>query len=1208
MKWTVDQEKSIFAKPSNIVVSAAAGSGKTQVLTTRIIERIKNSSSPVSVEKLLIVTFTKAAAAEMKERIAASLRSAATDAQTKDERDYLKGQLSLMGGAKICTIDSFCYDVVKQNFFKVNLPSDISIGENGELSLLRLAALEETVDALYCALEKSRGTALSEENLALASLCEDFFGDDLPFILLGFDALTNACAYDKRDSEFTENIRGNGDYSTMIRELYQKAQSAAYPDKWLDQMADMYNADILPYNKTPFFEYVFSECISTIKNGVLSLRSAAQVSENGGIGYEACLLEEAERLDALSSFDDCDALRTAFMNTEIFGRLKGKKRGCDEELSGSIKAARDNVKKVVGETLSSLLEFSLSDCESLRTQLYPQIKALCSAAKLLGKLYYEKMTSRRIIDFSACEHLALTIISEDGQNLTDAGEAIRNKYDEIYIDETQDSNELQDMLFSLISKGRTFMVGDVKQSIYGFRNADPKIFMKKCDESLFDEDALNRKIFLSKNFRSSKGVICGVNSIFDIIMTSDVCSIDYKGEHRLDYGAEFMPENFEGEKCEIVIVEKDGNAENQLKNEMEYIAEKIKELISSGKEIFDKDEGTVRPIVYSDIAVLMRSVSSAAQTCEAVFAQNGVPCYVDGGSGLFETSEVGQIIEILKLIDNAQSEIPLACALRSPMFSFNENDLLRIKLCSRESFLDAFYGICSGKYKTEGALKKKCVDFMRRLSIWRKASGFISVEALIRRIYTDTNIYSHALSFPDGQMRRANLDLLLEKAEEFERSSYSGLFNFVNYVQKIKKTADNISGAKAVSEKMNVVRIMSIHKSKGLEFPVVFVANCAKAYHAPTTGAGGLIINSRCAIGMNVINPILRSKYKSPMQTALLHMAKMDDAAEEMRLFYVALTRAREKLYAVCTLRDYAAFEKMTCSAVEKLTKNEILSTNSYSALLALAYGHGANQCWSITEVSPAQIQNATDDCTTKPDDFCEDKDISRMLDFEYPYQAALSLPNKASVSFLKSFDINLAPSEGGNISLLGAPSSKKIRLNEMKFSKGGDSGTFFGSAHHKMLQYLDYSSDNIEAQRDALLKKGILSEEEADVLHLEKLNAFIKSDLASMMKNAPMLYREEPFVISVSAKELSPALPEDETLCVQGIIDCYFEKDEKTIVLVDYKTDTYDNPSEIAEKYQKQLYYYEMALKQKFKDKIIEKYLYLLHKNDIIVVDDLRR
>lgn len=1205
MKWTPDQEKSIFAKPSRIVVSAAAGSGKTQVLTTRIIERIKNTSSPVSVEKLLIVTFTKAAATEMKERIAKALRNAAKEASDKEVRDYLKGQLSLLGGAKICTIDSFCYDVVKQNFFKVNLPSDISIGENGELSLLRLAALEETVDALYCALEKSKGTPLSEENLALAARCEESFAkEDLPLILLGFEALTNACSYDKRDSEFTENIRGGGDYTAMIMQLYQKAQAAADPDRWLNSMAEMYNSDHLPYNKTPFFEYAFSECISTIKNGASSLKSAARVSEDGGIGYEACLFEEAEKLDALSNFDDYDALRNAYQSIELFGRLKGKKRGCDEELCAEIKNVRDSVKKIVGDTLSSLLEFSLSDCESLRTQLYPQIKALCCAAKLLGKIYYDKMTARRIIDFSTCEHLALRIISEDAQTLTDAGEAIRNKYDEIYIDETQDSNELQDMLFSLISKGRTFMVGDVKQSIYGFRNADQTIFMKKCDESDFDEDAPKRKIFLSKNFRSSTGVISGVNSVFDVVMTPSVAGIDYRGEHRLDYGADFMPENFSGEKCEIAIIQKDGNAEQQLKNEMEYICEQIKELVVSKKEIWDKDEGALLPISYSDIAILMRSVSSAAHICESVFAQNGIPCYIDGGSDLFETSDVSQVMEILKLIDNAQSEIPLACALRSPMFMFDENDLLRIKLCSREGFCDAFYGICSGKYKTESSLTKKCLDFMRRLSSWRKASGFISVDALIRRIYTDTNIYSSALSFPDGQMRRANLDLLLEKAEEFERSSYSGLFNFVNYVQKIKKTADNVSGAKAVSEKMDVVRIMSIHKSKGLEFPVVFVASCAKPYHAPTTGAGGLIINSRCAIGMNVINPLLRCKYKSPMQSALLHMARRDDACEEMRLFYVALTRAREKLYTICTLRDYSAFEKMCCSGVETLTKNEISGANSYAALLALAYGHGGQNHWSVTQISPAEAQSEENECLQSPAEFCGDKAVSAMLDFEYPYKASLNLPNKASVSFLKSFDINLAPSEGGELSLLSAPSSKKIRLQKMEFEKKEGGGAFFGSAHHKMLQYLDYGSDDIEAQRDALIKRGILTVEEGNILHIEKLKAFIKTPLAAMLKGAPRLYREEPFVIGVSAQELSPDLPGEETLCVQGIIDCYFHKDEKTVVLVDYKTDRYDDPSEIAVKYQKQLYYYEKALKTKFKDKIIEKYLYLLHKNDIICVE----
>lgn len=1205
MKWTEDQKKSIYAKPSGIVVSAAAGSGKTQVLTTRIIERLKDTSSPVSVDKLLIVTFTKAAAAEMKERIGKALRNASKEESDKAKRSFLKSQLSLLASAKICTIDSFCFDVVKQNFFKVNLPSDISIGESGELSLLRLAALEETVDSLYCALEKKKGNPLNEENLALCNICEDYFSEEeLPLILTGFEALTNTCAYDKRDSEFTENVRGGGDYSSMILELYNKAQSSAFPDKWLDNMASMYNCDEISYEDTVFFKYSFNETQKIIKDAYSALIDAASLSESAGVGYEACLREEAENIAILLSQESYDSLRECALNTELFGRLKGKKRGCDSTISDSIKNIRALSKTAVTNALSELLQFSLSECESLRKQLYPQILALCSASKLLGKIYTEKMVSRRIIDFSVCEHLALNIISSDGEKLSEAGEAIKNKYDEIYIDEIQDSNELQDMLFSLISKNRTFMVGDVKQSIYGFRNADPTIFMKKCDESLFDEDALKRKIFLSKNFRSRKNVIDAVNSIFDVVMTPDICGIDYKKEHRLDFGADFMPESSMDEKCEIVIVQKDGNAENQLKNEMEYICSEIEKLISSGKKVWDKDSGEMRSVRYGDITVLMRSLSSSAPLCEAIFTKNSIPCYIDGTAGLFETSEVGQIMEILKLIDNSESDISLACALRSPMFMFDENDLLKIKLSSSESFYRSFYGICDGKYSVDFALFEKCRAFKKQLDKWRKAAGFISVEELIRRIYTDTNIYSSALSFPDGQMRRANLDLLSEKAEEFERSNFNGLFNFVNYVEKIKKTSESVSSAKAVSEKMNVVRIMNIHKSKGLEFPIVFVASCSKPYHTPKPGAGGLVINSKHAIGMNVINPLLRCKYKSPMQSALLHMAKREDANEEMRLFYVALTRAREKLYAICTLSDLSQFEKMQYLGIDNPTRNEIFAANSFSHLLALSYGHGGDKYWSVKEVISEEKDETESTHSSFLKEFCENEKVSALLDYEYPYRASLNLPNKASVSFLKSFDFNLAPTEGGEISFISAPSSRKVSLSKPLFSKKKD-GAFFGTAHHKMLQYLDYNGQSLKEQCDALLKRGILTPEEKEIISFEKLEAFTKSTLGIMMKNAKKLYREEPFVISVDASELSGEISSGDTICVQGIIDCYFHKDDNTICLVDYKTDSYDSPEEIAQKYQKQLYYYEKALKTRFKDKIIEKYLYLLHKNDIIKIEN---
>lgn len=1205
MKWTKEQENSIYAKPSRIVVSAAAGSGKTQVLTTRIIERIKDTVSPVSVEKLLVVTFTKAAAAEMKERIAKALRNEAKQSVDPQVRKHMKKQLTLLGSAQICTIDSFCFDVVRQNFFKANLPSDISIGESGELTLLRLSALEDTVNALYCALEKMRGNALSEENLELASIVEESFTDknEREFILNGFEALTNACSYDKRDSEFSENILGGGDYTTMISDLYKKVQSAAYPEKWLGEISDMYDKEKGDYNNTPFSAYCVSVCRKALLNASRSIKELSEISLANDIGYENFLNDESDLLYKFSQCETYDKLYEFYKSCDLFPRITGGKTKCNKDIKSQITDIRTKIKnRIKKDLLPSLLEFSTKECEDLRTQLYPQIKALCSAAVLLGKLYYEKMTARKIIDFSTCEHLALNIISDDGISLSDTGIALKNKYDEIYIDEYQDSNDLQDMLFALISKGRSFMVGDIKQSIYGFRNADPSIFMNKCNDSSFDEDSAKRKIFLSKNFRSCETVINGTNSIFDVIMTEDSSGIDYKKEHRLDFGADFIPVAIPHEKCEMIIVEDDGNSESKRFNEALVMAEKIKSVVSSKRLIWDKDEGVQRPIRYSDIAVLYRSLKTSASVVESAFLSQGIPCYLDGNSDLYRTVEVGQILEILKLIDNAQSEISLACTLRSPMFMFDENELLQIRMQSNISFCDAFYGICSYKYKVSPSLAKKCRSFNNQLILWRNASGFLSVEELIQRIYTDTNIYSIVLSFPDGQLRRSNLDLLLEQAEEFERSTYSGLFNFVNYVQKIKKSSDTTSEAKSVSEKMDVVRIMTIHKSKGLEFPVVFLAGCGNTYSTHKAKAGGLIIHSRSGIGMDIINPLLRCKYPSPMRSVLLDMEKVDDSHEEMRLLYVALTRAREKIYAVGTLVGIEKFEEKQLELLQTLSSNEILSANSYFSLMALAYPRGASKYWNITTVCPDEELSDTEEVFREKETFSENAAVSKLLDYEYPYKNSVNLPNKASVSLLKSLDFNLAPAEDGNIPMLNTPSFRKTQIKKPDFKKDKMSGTFFGSAHHKLLQYINHNCTSVDEECDRLLNQGFLTQEEYDVIDRDKITDFLSSSLGSMLKKANDVHREEAFIIKINANEIDDSLPDSESVCVQGIIDCYFEYNGK-IVLVDYKTDQYDNPDEIAEKYKKQLYYYERALKIKFNTNFVQKYLYLMHKNDIIEI-----
>lgn len=1200
MKWTDAQHSAIFAKPAQIVVSASAGSGKTQVLSTRITERVKSDTNPLSVDKLLVVTFTRAAAQEMRERIAKSIRKAIAEEQNVQKRKYLKRQLTLLGGAQICTIDSFCYDLVKKYFFKANLPSDISIGDGGELSLLLLDSLKETVDSIWCALERKNGGTLTEENAQSADFIEDFFEsrEKLYEFLDGFSLLTDACSSDKADSDFTGQSRF-GDYTNMILDVYKKSQSAPYPDVWLDELSAMYSKSTR-YEDSFFGKYALEKCIKAIKSAIFSLTEALEVSLSHSIGYENYIEGELSKLKELSEKESYSALRDFSLLLELFPRLSGKKRGCDENVSRDIKNIISISNKSVTSSLKDLLFYSCEDCDNLKERLYPQILALCECAKILSFSYYEKITERKLIDFSTCEHLALNIISPDGKTLSDEGKAVKKSYDEIYIDEFQDSNALQDTLFSLISNGNTFVVGDVKQSIYGFRNADPSILMNKTNSSSDDENSENRRITLSSNFRSRKSIIDAVNSVFDTIMIPDVCGLNYKENQRLDFGASFIPDSKIESKCEIALIEKEGNSATQRENEAKYIADKVRELVLGGYEIFDKELGIMRPIRYSDIAVLLRNANAHGKAYEDVFLRELIPVYYDGRDTFFDTSEVGQVIEILKLIDNANQDIPLASALRSPMYLFDENDLLEIKSVSREPFYMCFYKICDGEYKVNSSLKSKCDKFMHNLTLWRNASGFISIEELIRRIYTDTNIYTSALSFPDGNLRRANLDLLLEKATDFEKTSYTGLFNFVNYIEKIKLSQGSGISAKHINEKMNVVRIMSIHKSKGLEFPVVFLGECANQFSTDKERPGGLVINSG-TVAMNIFDPSLRCRYPSPMKKVIEKFSREDNLSEEMRLLYVAITRAREKFYAVGTVKNIEEFEGNMYSSLKKLSLNEILSATSYLKMLALSCGHGASDSWNYFYITPESVDNEESLVKIENPAFLPDEKTAEILSYTYPYAASTILPAKASVTYLKSLDLDLSTDEYGNIKAINL-SQRKHSLNKPRFLKC-TSGAFYGTAHHKVFEHLKFDGTLVSIQCDYLLEKGILSEEERELIDTDAISKFIDSPLGRDIRNAQKIYREEPFVIYTDAKEISSDAPEGEKICVQGIIDFFFEK-ENSVVLIDFKTDRYDSPYEILERYKSQLFYYEKALKQKYKDKKIEKYLYLLHKGDIIKVD----
>ena len=1200
MKWTEAQFNSIYAKPAQICVSAAAGSGKTQVLTARITERVKDEN-PVSIDRLLVVTFTKAAAAEMKERISKSLKEALNDTDDKEKISFLKRQISLLPAAQICTIDSFCYDVVRRNFYRADLPFDIRIGEKSETDVFMQEALEEVIDSFYSAMEMAKGGTLNEEGLAKAALVTEFFPkEELELILSGFDMFTQACSSDKKDSDFTSEVLG-GDYTTMISLLYDKASSEAFPDKWLDKICSDYNPSEVKYQETPFCIYSYNEALRIIKESVKSLRKLAEISESFDIGYEAALTKDAQILESLLDAPSYDSLYSAFLSADLFPKLSPKKRNCDADTATALRAHRDFIKKNVTKTAAELLQFDSESSNNLLPKLYPQIKALVSCVKLLNKLYYEKITAKKMLDFNSCAHAALNILTVDGISPSEAGLELLSNYDEIYIDEFQDSNGLQDTLFSIISNGNLFMVGDVKQSIYGFRNSDPSIFMKKCDESDFDENASKRKIFLSKNFRSRESIINGVNSIFDVLMTKGVGGVDYKGEHRLEFGADFIPEKENESPCEICVLESDENIIDKATNEALLCADKINSLINSDFKVWDKDSGKMRKAEFRDFAILMRTKKSA-QTFRKILSEKSIPSYFDSGSGLFTTNEAIQIIEILKLIDNSENDIPLACALRSPMFLFDENELLEIKASSKESFHNSFYGICSGKYKVNEALYDKCCRFMNILDSWRSVAEFVGVEELIRRIYADTDIYSIALSFPDGELRRANLDLLLDKANQFEQSSFRGLFNFVNYIEKIRSSKESQREAQLVSDKMNVCHIMSIHKSKGLEFPVVFLVDCSHPFKKTFSKAHGLVMDSDLGIGMNIIDPVLRTKFKSPMCTAVSRKIKCDNVAEELRLLYVALTRARERLFVLLSVDDINKYESSKNAVLPFVSESLVLAANSYASLFALSMGHGADKAWAESYVDAYTYNN---ELSSSEDfsGFVSDKEVKRLLCYEYPHKEAVNLPNKASVTYLKSFDINLIPENDGSIHTINAPSSLPVTLRKPQFDKKKN-GLFFGTVHHKVLQHLDFSAGDAKAQCQKLFDSKIITEDEYKVIDFERIEIFLNSQLCLKMKESKKIYREEAFIMALDASEADSSLSCDEKIYVQGIIDCFFEDADGNIILIDYKTDYYNDPSEIINKYRKQLYFYDMALKLKFNNKVIKKYLYLLHNNDIIKVE----
>lgn len=1206
MKLNEFQQSAVDEAPKNITVSAAAGSGKTQVLGARVLRRV-SGEEPTDISRLLIVTFTKAAAAEMRSRIGASLTAALAAEADPQRRRALERQLSLLGGADICTIDSFCFRLLKQNFFKVpGLSGDFTVGDEAGVRLITAECMRETVEMFSAAAEKRRGGSLIAPYEKKAARFAELYPDEdfAAEVLAGFDLLAMNYGSAKRANDFSADASASrsSDYVNYVYKIKRTLEAVPDPEQWLDDC----EADSLP--EKPFGETRL--CQRAVAEAGEIISDVAEMLENeleyGSLNEKntAVFASAAEAVRALAEPADYSEAAAAFAAKPLAGlrvQVKDTAKAKGNPHAGEVMAKA----RKIWDDAAKLFSAQLRDVELFRGESRPVILAVCELTRRLMAAELEKCMEKKKLSFSICVKLALRLLTEKDGSPSETALELRRFYDEIYVDEAQDIDRRQLALFNSISGGRMFMVGDVKQSIYGFRSAEPELFNRRCEGG---ENSL--LITMNLNYRSNKAVIDAVNGVFSRLMNKSTMDVDYNSMHKMLHGESWLPP--ENPKAEfIAVTEENGSYQSyNFGAEAQAAANKIKQLLADKTPVFDKSTGEIRPMKKKDIIILMRSVKNDGLAMERVLEENNIDCYFDGGESLFSKGEISAVIDVLTLIDNDGRDIPLAGALRSVMFGFTENDLLKIRTVSRSrSFSDIFRVLSTPAHRlhaeyaqrlNNAALLERCVSVGESLRRWRTAADFRPVGEVITLILNETGFYASVGAMKGGRRRRANLDALVAAAEEFEKTAARGLFSFLDYIKKQGPSqSSSAMEAKTLSESMDVVRIMSIHKSKGLEAPVIILMKCAKPF-----GVRGSSCAADVELGFSAdyINEEKGYVHRSPLSRIMELRRRERERCEEIRLLYVAMTRPRERL--ICTGCFYC--QKALESALSfdgSLSKSGALFlADNYAKLLGGSLAD--ERLFTLTRLPVNEIQYPTpwERLESAPAfDESAAENFAALLGFSSE-AAVQPFPAKVSVSALKEADAEAAET---SLSRGEKPFREPLRAPAFMLGEAKLTPAQLGTAYHTVMERLDFSRPAVE-QLAELAEKGIISEAEHKLIKPERIQALLDSSLGSRMRAAGQIFREAPFMMDVPASEVAEAAgaaaPPDETVAVQGIIDCFFVEGDH-IVLVDYKTDVYNNPNEIVEKYEKQLYYYAKAINLKFSDKKIQKYLYLFHKGDIIEV-----
>lgn len=1233
-KWTDEQQQAIDTRKCNLLVAAAAGSGKTAVLVERIIKIITNEENPVDIDKLLVVTFTSAAAAEMRERIAAAISKAL---EKNPNSKNLQKQLTLLSRANITTMHSFCLDVIKNYFYTIDLDPSFRIADETEITLMKNEIIEDIFEELY-----------EEDNEYFKGLVE---------------AYSTA-----KDDEKLKDI---------ILNLYKFSMSGPWPESWLIEKAEEFNIKTLEeLDKTKWVE-ILKDNIRVEVEGFINMyhKAIELISDTEGLeayldtfrGDLECLENVYESLNyGLSEI-------YAALNGVVFTKLKTVRKSAvfDENAQGTVKSIRDTVKKKV----KSLIEdsFTFTPEESLQgiKDVYPYMKELSRITLDFLDKFNGKKREKNLLDFNDLEHLCLKILidRDENNNIIPSGvaEHFKEFFDEVLVDEYQDSNNVQETIIDLVSRKNSddpnvFMVGDVKQSIYRFRQAKPELFLDKYSRYPLASGGKERKIQLYKNFRSRDEVLRGVNFIFKMVMSNVVGELEYTDDEALHLGATFLENHDEdsevGGSIELHIIDKSGNeAEEIVEEELQeseeeeeavdaisleakLVSKRIKELFEAkdGKrfKVFDKETKEYRDVKYKDIVILLRATKNWSEIFLDELGAEGIPVYADTGSGYFESIEIRTIMSLLKIIDNPLQDVPMIAVLKSPIMGFTAEELSEIRLLNKEKyFYEIIKDIYDEEYEVSDTLKAKCNKVISDLEKWRNKTIYTPIDEFIWYLYMDTAYYGYVGAMPNGTLRQANLKILFQRAKQYESTSFKGLFNFITFINKLRKSSGDMGSAKILGENEDVVRIMSIHKSKGLEFPIVFTCGMGKQFNLMDL-SNSILFHEELGFGPDFVNLNNRNSYSTLAKEAIKKRIRLETLSEEMRILYVAFTRAKEKLIITGATRDLDKSIKNWVSAASLdeniILPSEVLKGKSYLDWIAMAickHRQGEElreQCGASRELIVDDFSNwdvqmwrksdILGDKNLEPVDKIEentlnitatnisvDKEIKRRLGYKYQYEEGSILPSNVSVSDLKRKDLQYED-EAETLEIFREKEIIKPKfLQEEKGFTAAEKGTLM---HYVMLR-LDFdrvgSVAEIKKQIEELVLNKSLTEKEAKIIRYTKIFNFFKSDLGKRILKAHeegrMVHRELPFFTEISSLDINPELNKEiyqnEKIRLQGIIDGFF-KEEDGIVLFDYKTDYLEegNEDEIIERYMVQMKYYKEALEKVTESRVKEVYLYL--------------